>query len=256
VKRAKMDPPNYTVWAAKEVGNILRRMHDTKRQTEEDLSVVFMRNWVAAIKAAREYHGAAFLKLCKVSPYFWGYGTDGPPVLSVLLRTCYGLGLSPIEFFKDRFHSSIVVERIANRKKTINLPRQPISRAKLQLVLHDALGENPPRSLKEIAKGLGYKGINRLEAVDAPACREITARYRAANPVHWRNELPASIRTRLLGELQASLAAELPQPPGNVARRLGIMVYYPREWYPEICDKINKKLPPLPNNVRPKLRKS
>jgi len=239
VNRGKDDLLDYSVWAAKEVGNILRRIHDTKRQTEEDLGVVFMRNWVAGIKAAREYHGAAFRKLCNVSPH---YRTDGPPVLSVLLRICYCLGLSPIQFFEDSFHSSIVVDGIAYREKTINLPRQRISRARMRSILLDALEEDPPRSVEEIAKGLGYKDSNPLRAAAAPVCREITARYRDANPVRRRNEYPASIKTRVLGELKASLAAKRPQRPSNIARRLGIRPSYPREWYPEICKKIDRKI--------------
>ena len=237
---SELQPGEYVTWTARETDKLIEAFQAGPSGSASKRRITFMRNWAAMIDAAWGYDGSAFLKLCGLKESV--YSANQPPVLEVLLKTSYCLGISPTEFFKESFQCSLVVDRIAARKAFLGVPRKFLSKEQLRAALKKALKDTPPRSLGDIAKQLGYRGCNRLRAVDARLCKKITARFWTHNRRTRSVARPKSSMGRLLDKLKESLASARPLPPGKVARQLGMSAHYPRHRYPDICNEIDFKI--------------
>jgi hypothetical protein len=107
--------------------------------------------------------------------------------------------------------------------------------SQVKRLLQAALNECPPRSVTEIAEGLGYRSCSSLFYHASDLCHAISARYADYQ------------KTERLKEIQYALEAvlgsqEYPPPPMyEVAKRLGTSVPTLKQYCPDLCNTITAR---------------
>jgi hypothetical protein len=114
------------------------------------------------------------------------------------------------------------------------------------LVLENAMREQPAPSLSELARRLGYKGVERLYQVDRNLSKQISANYRKSGRSHWWRK-PGAVRICALSDIQKlleqSLAQERPVSAHHIAASLGYSGDgYLHLKFPDICRAIGRKI--------------
>lgn len=128
--------------------------------------------------------GKAFAHLTGLYPtlvYNW-LKNGRAPRLEFILRICSALNLSLAELMTSRnFTNSKSLSGAAFDPLRQRMPpRPPYKRADVREILKAALDEDPPPSLQEIAKRLGYnKSVSTLRITSRDLCNKIAARHRA-----------------------------------------------------------------------------
>jgi hypothetical protein len=138
---------------------------------------------------------------------------------------------------------------LAQAKDAVRKYRQlPLSRtpAQVRLVLENAMREQPAPSLSELARRLGYKGVERLYQVDRNLSKQISANYRKSGRSHWWRK-PGAVRICALSDIQKlleqSLAQERPVSAHHIAASLGYSGDgYLHLKFPDICRAIGRKI--------------
>src|SRR6266496_2537706 len=121
-------------------------------------------------------------------------------------------------------------------------PTEKMNSDELRHALERILSSNeePPPSIQEVAKRLGYKGVTPLYARCPELAREIAVKYRKRNP---RQREPLSF-DELHHALETELASSEEPPPSlhEVAQRLDYRNTSPlRRRFPELCRTITEK---------------
>jgi len=116
---------------------------------------------------------------------------------------------------------------------------------KLKFALKEALAEDPPPSLHDVALRHHYRTCEPLRRLDAECCKQITTRYRMRRRP-WRSAW--AIRDRectpvMIEEiLRASIARDKPIPVSQIAAELGYESETRlREHFPKLCREIAVK---------------
>jgi len=111
--------------------------------------------------------------------------------------------------------------------------------------LQEAVREQPPPSLSEVARRLNYRGVQGLYDVDRALSKQIAANYRKSGRSHWwRKPGAARIceRVDIRDVLERSLAEEHPVSVHEIAVNLGyINEGYIQGKFPELCRAIREK---------------
>lgn len=177
----------------------------------------------------------------------WLDGTTVPR-LATLLRTCRFLNIPASSLFAPSGPTAMNIaaakEAIARTGKRRVSPSRDST--EIRRALLDAVHEDSPRSLSEIAKNLGYKDTERLYQADRELCHNIAARYRQSGQSHWWRR-PGATRicetARLRELLEQSLESMEPTSVHHIAASLG----YSNDGYiqlkfPGLCSAISEKL--------------
>jgi hypothetical protein len=170
------------------------------------------------------------------------------PRLENLLRTCRFLNIPASSLFDP---SGPTPGNIAAAREAIALtgnrgvsPSRHANEIRQALLV--ALDEPVPRSLSEVARGLGYTNTERLYQADRKLCHEIAARYRQSGRSHWWRK-PGATRiceaARLKEILEQSLKSDRPTSAHQIAVSLGYSNDgYVHQKYPELCRAIGEKI--------------
>jgi AraC-like DNA-binding protein len=239
--KAKMSVEEFErrIWYAKAVGGLLSI---SSQFADESKSALFINNWHASVEIAVKRFPSAVLQVCGISAAVRDNILDDPPVMDVFLRMCFGLKIDVESLIDDSFDPYRLVQHFSQAIQGMELQRSPISRTELRTLLEVALQEDPPPSVEELAERWGYRGANRLRAVDSELCRRISKRNRQASMkgLRTRTESSKVLESRLL--LEASLSQELPDPYGKIAKRAGCSASALKARFPQLCLAINQKI--------------
>jgi len=126
--------------------------------------------------------------------------------------------------------------------------RVPLARSREQVraAMREALHEQPPPSLSEIARRLDYKGVEGLRDVDKALSKQLAANYRKSGRTHWWRKAgaaricePADIRAML----EQSLSEKNPRLLYQLAVNLGYLNEgFIQHRFPELCSAIRQKI--------------
>lgn len=208
----------------------------------------FKANFRACIKTVAEGNACALAQASHVSSTAVACMRKNRSLmqLDTLFRICYHLNIPPTVFLEnDPSAAAVYWQRaketvIKGRERPLSWPPEQAQR-----VLREALREQPPPSLSEIARRLNYKLIERLYQIDRAAAKQIAANYRKSGRSHWWRKSGAERlceRVNIRQVLERSLAQEDPVNVHHIAASLG----YTNEGYiqqkcPELCRAIREK---------------
>jgi hypothetical protein len=160
----------------------------------------------------------------KMTVHSWCY-TRAVPRLDLILKVCYRLGAS----FSDLLTKEAVslnhelVNQSLNRLTGTRLMRSHKD-GEIRQALMAALKQDPPPSVPEFAKSLGYKNPDFLYAKYSTLCKKLTARYYKSRSSRERTQPPNRllVDNRTI-ELALQRAATESPPPSlqAIGRRLG-----------------------------------
>ncbi len=109
---------------------------------------------------------------------------------------------------------------------------KPIDRVKALRILRDALKENPPPSMVEVAGRVGCNAVS-LEGHFPEVTREIVSRYKHyCHTTDWQ---------RIETSLKEALSKDPPYSLSETARRIGISQRALRGRYSELCQAISRR---------------
>jgi AraC-like DNA-binding protein len=178
----------------------------------------------------------------------WQKGVYSPQIDSLLLM-CRLLGISPLRFFCERSPlTSFAPVRKGSKERPITLreKRTALSSDELRLALEAVLvsEEEPPPSINEVAKRLGYRDRVPLYKRFPELCHAITARHQKLDPNFRRLHKQRIRADELQQALEAALMGDEEPPPSveEVAKRLGYRsssILYNR--FPGLCRAITSR---------------
>ena len=165
----------------------------------------------------------------------------------------------PDRLFRICRRLNILVSEMLRRSPTLEVPKEitdagAVARRRgvwredperLKAALKEALTEDPPPSLHDVALRYHYRTCTPLRRLDAECCKQITTRYRMHRRP-WRSAW--AIRDRectpvMIEEiLRASIVRDKPIPVSQIAAELGYeSANRLREHFPELCREIAVK---------------
>lgn len=117
----------------------------------------------------------------------------------------------------------------------------------IQAALKKALKEEPPPSLSEVARGMGYSTTTRLRQVARALSSQIVIKHRRSGRSYWwvrRGAKPICELSHVKKVLQGHLNAEGQIPPlDRIAASLGYAIDQSlRQKFPELCRALSAKL--------------
>jgi len=126
--------------------------------------------------------------------------------------------------------------------------RVPLARSREQVraAMREALHEQPPPSLSEIARRLDYKGVEGFRDVDKTLSKQLAANYRKSGRTHWWRK-PGAARICEPAEIQAVLEQLLAEKHPRSLYELAVSLGYVNEGYiqlkfPQLCSAIRQKI--------------
>jgi len=127
--------------------------------------------------------------------------------------------------------------------------RVPLARSREQVraAMREALHEQPPPSLSEMARRLDYKGVEGFRDVDKTLSKQLAANYRKSGRTHWWRK-PGAARICEPAEIQAALEQLLAEKHPRSLYELAVSLGYVNEGY------IQKQFPLLCSAIRQKIR--
>lgn len=177
----------------------------------------------------------------------WLDGTT-VPTLENLLRTCKYLNVPIASLVASSGPSPANIDAAKEAiARTGSRGVSPFQRkSEIRQALQKTLDDTAPRSLSDVARGMGYAGTERLYQADRKLCHKIAARYRLSGQSHWWKR-PGATRIceiqRIKELLEQSL--ELPEPV-SVHRISADLGYsndaYIRQKFPSLCEAISTRI--------------
>jgi transcriptional regulator with XRE-family HTH domain len=235
------------VWRAQALGDLLAAAPQLISP-----GAVFKANFRACVEAAAEGNVLAFAQASRTSNPGVTYILEGRglPEIGTLVRICHEMGI-PLTTFLENDPEAAAVHW--ERGKEIVLKnhrgrRVPLSRTHehVLVALQEAVQEQPPSSLSEIARRLNFKNAEWLRHAHPELSKQISANYRKSGQSHWwRKPGAARIceRVDIQNLLERSLAKEHSVSPGAIAVSLGyVNEGYIQNRFPELCRAIREKI--------------
>jgi AraC-like DNA-binding protein len=213
------------------------------------LHCVWTANLKACIDTVVNGNLCAFAEICQISrsPLTLYLGGRGLPSLDIMLRISGKLGIPLTAFLEVEPEKAVAQWEAARQNVLGTVPvakSRPIEEARL--ALQQAVVEQPPPSLTEIAQRLGYKGPDRLYQVDRDLCKRLAANYRRSGRSHgWRKKGGKIIcaQADLQKMLEESLALDEPVSAHHIAAQVGYANDgYLQRTFPELCRAIRRKI--------------
>jgi AraC-like DNA-binding protein len=178
----------------------------------------------------------------------WQKGASSPQFETLLLISRH-LGTTPRSFFLEKSTiPNFAPVRRGNNVHSIALreSRTALNSDELRLALETVLSsdEDPPPSIDEVARRLGYRGYTQFYTRFPELSRAITARHQRRNPNYRRLKRKSMSSDELRQALEAVLTGDEDPSPSvyEVARRLGYRsssALYRR--FSELCRAITVK---------------
>jgi DNA-binding phage protein len=238
------------VWRTKAVAELLAASPQLNVS-----GVALKANLRACIEYVAEGNVLAFAEVVQLSRHGLNYLTNGKglPELGTLLQICHQADTALATFLTSL---PVVDAGTWDRlKQTLQTSRKdcrvPLARSREQVraAMREALHEQPPPSLSEIARRLDYKGVEGLRDVDKTLSKQLAANYRKSGRTHWwRN--PGAARICEQAEIQAMLEQSLSEKNPRPLYQLAVDLGYVNEGY------IQNKFPELCSSIRQKIRKN
>ena len=180
--------------------------------------------------------------------YSWFKG-DQVPRIDTLLRTLYQLQL-PVACLVDGAYPGLTSEGQAKRSLEIMSIRESApkrSPEQIHRALEAALREEPPPSLNEVARRLGYGTTTRVRSVNRDLCAQIVLKHRKSGRSHWwmrRGAKPICELSQIRQVLEGYLASDGPIPPlDRIAASPGYAVDGSlRQKCPELCGALSARI--------------
>ena len=213
---------------------------------------VFKANFRACVAATAEGNVLAFAQASQTSKpsVTCVLKGRGLPEMGTLLQICHEMDIPLTAFLVDdpgaaALHwergKEVVLKNHRGR-------RVPLSRTRKQVLvaLQEAVHEQPPPSLSDIARRLNFKSVEWLRHAYPVHSKQIVVNYRKSGRSHWWRKPGAariSERADIRNLLERSLAKEHSVSPGVIAVSLG----YAHEGciqnrFPELCRAIRQKI--------------
>lgn len=218
-----------------------------------DISCAVLKaNLRACIEEVAEGNVLAFAEVVKLSrPGLdrLAYG-KGLPELATLLQICHRAGVSlTVLLASHPVAGAATWDRLKQALQTCRRGcRVPLARSREQVraAMRQAMQEQPPPSLSEIARRLNYRGVEGLRDVDNALSKQLSANYRKSGRSHWWRKPDA---TRICGlaeiraKLEQSLSEQHPRPLYELAVKLGyVNEGYIQSKFPQLCSAIRQKI--------------
>jgi hypothetical protein len=248
-RRPELGGPDCTeeTWPSRQVGGLLATLPRIDPVAARDS---FRRSLAGYLEQIAEGNVLALAQHIRCPHSILQNWLDGAtvPRLENLLRTCRFLNIPASSLFDP---SGPTPGNIAAAREAIALtgnrgvsPSRHANEIRQALLV--ALDEPVPRSLSEVARGLGYTNTERLYQADRKLCHEIAARYRQSGRSHWWRK-PGATRicdaARLKEILEQSLKSDRPTSAHQIAVSLGYSNDgYVHQKYPELCRAIGEKI--------------
>jgi hypothetical protein len=180
------------------------------------------------------------------------------PRPSVLFQLCHRLQISTSELLRRNGNWSVPAEIAAAGFATSRRGAWRDDPDRIEAALLDALKEDPPPSLKDIAFRHDYRTCIPLRRLDPDTCKQIALRYRAFHR-RWYNTWAVRGRECTRQEIECilkeSLARERPIPITQIAAQLGHeSPQRLQTHFPELCKAIAQKAAECRRKSRERLR--
>jgi len=235
------------VWRTKAVAELLAASPQLNAS-----GVALKANLRACIEYVAEGNVLAFAEAVQLSRPGLDYLTNGKglPELGTFLQICRQARVPLTTFLTS--HPAADAANWDQLRQTLQSSRKdcrvPLARSRKQVraAMREALHEQPPPSLSEIARRLDYKGVEGLRDVDKALSKQLAANYRKSGGTHWwRNPGTARIRepADIRAMLEQSLSEKHPRPIYQLAVDLGyVNEGYIQNKFPELCRAIRQKI--------------
>ena len=235
------------VWRTKAVAELLAASPQLNVS-----GVALKANLRACIEYVAEGNVLAFAEVVQLSRPGLDYLTNGKglPELGTLLQICHQADTALATFLTslpvvDAGTWDRLKQTLQSSRKDCRVPLAR-SREQVRAAMREALHEQPPPSLSEIARRLDYKGVEGLRDVDKALSKQLAANYRKSGRTHWwRNPGAARIceQADIRAMLEQSLSEKNPRPLYQLAVDLGyVNEGYIQNKFPELCSAIRQKI--------------
>jgi DNA-binding MarR family transcriptional regulator/DNA-binding phage protein len=209
-------------------------------------------NLRACIEYVAEGNVLAFAEVVQLSRPGLDYLTNGKglPELGTLLQICHQADIALTAFLTslpvaDAGTWDQLKQTLQSSRKDCRVPLAR-SREQVRAAMREALHEQPPPSLSEIARRLDYKGVEGLRDVDKTLSKQLAANYRKSGRTHWWRKAGAA-RICEPAEIQALLEQLLAEKHPRSLYELAVSLGYVNEGYiqlkfPQLCSAIRQKI--------------
>jgi hypothetical protein len=241
-------PTEYQLWLADAMGQLLAHASEVQPDTLWDRVRGIL---TACTHAFAEGNCAAFAEAAGCTPEMIQHWLNGVkrPRIDNLLSTWFRLNL-PVALMFSKDWAELLRQgplRMAPKIERTHKVAPKRRREQIQAALKEALTEQPPRGLTDVARSLGYVTTTRLRDADPALCTQIVINHRRSGRSHWwvrRGAKPicelSYVRRVLEGYLQAQ--ARIP-PLDRIAASLGYAADQSlRQKCPELCRALSAKL--------------
>ena len=244
---------DYQVWVAASLGELIAAAPGLAPLLSKAKFTQTIIDCVNRLAGGNAKALASFIGICANAIYIWQSG-ETIPRLDVLLRMCFRLNLSVIEFLTGQAFAGhdLEVQAIADQIQcATGVPvrdSHKIREGKVRQALTAALNEDPPPPLSEVARRLGYTRTSCLYKKFGSLSRTVAANYRASagsRPASRPPRIRPSYQDKedqMRQALEQELRRKHPRPPAEVATALGYP--YPTTAYrtfPDLWQKIMAK---------------
>jgi hypothetical protein len=238
---------DYKLWIANQMGNLIAAAPTMASDPPQERATRFVPACINVLSDGNVSDFARLVNVNKITVYSWCYDRA---VLrnDLLLKVCHATQVSLINVLtKDNVtpNPNLVVRP---RRQVLFTPgfRRHIT-GEVEHVLLAALKQDPPPTVREIAKYLGYKAPDFLYCKYPQLCKMLTARYRnhfgypqnsAHNTTHLTDE-------KIEHALKEALTVAVPPSIKQIARSLGLSTYKPRQLFiskfPELYRRVLRR---------------
>lgn len=238
----------YEIWKSKGIGELLAAASTLSAPPSENIR----KSLALCIDRVARGQISMFCGLTEIARptlVHWRGGSH-MPALELLLKMCYRLGISVLDFITGRIpvdveswsasvHSSFPHARILDRKGKSDLMHQA-----LQTALEDALEKKVPPSIREIAMQVGYTSAATARRLYPELCLNIISKRRAL--VGTERIRLATLKRHPDETIRAELEAAIKRPSSISITEVAIRLGYKTSaalWSrsPELCAELLRK---------------
>jgi TniQ len=225
-------------WVTKNIGDLIAAAPNLSPPPKEKIHEA-LSAYVNIITSGNTAKFAQYIGRGHTQTRRWCIGTNLPKI-DTLLDICFKLKISLLDFLTEEVSitdfNNLSIPKPAELNRATRSSSNPVHTSTEVLhALQTALTENPPPSLVEVAKRLGYKRNTVLYYHSSDLCKAIAARYEEYKKAKKIDKL------KLI--LEEVLANQEYPPPSmqEVVKRFGISFQNFKLYFPELCSAISSR---------------
>jgi hypothetical protein len=240
----EMPPRDYQIWVAQQFGQLLAMAPDAQPVGKENIRKILV-PYVDSFSEGNRI-AAAEIAGCRRSSFYNWYNGATSARIDLLLRMCYELKIPLTSLLtgatveaEDTESARTAVETRRRRGIAPQRTADQIRAALLQVAK-----EQPPPSIGEVAKRLGYSTPTRLYVADSDLCKAIVRNFNKSGRNHWWRRRGAKFPddSIIRKALEQSLSLKMPLPVHRIALSLGFETECPlTARFPDLCRAIKAK---------------